>query len=147
MGRCSNVSWPAIFLVTAIASLFMLMVWFIRCLVRLGDSSQSPDEEVWGWDWYDVAAGLSLFILAALVGVLVSCRGHARELLVSSDPKVLSAPHPRHITPVRMWTPQITKIEPRVTAAARVQIVTPERMAKLAPAPRQVPRNPYSPLW
>lgn len=89
MGRASNVAWPSMFIVTAVSILCLMLVWFIRSILRYIDNTHTPDDEVWGLDWFDVLAGVGLFIFVVVAGVVIACRGHQKVILISSNPTVL----------------------------------------------------------
>jgi hypothetical protein len=149
MGRASNVSWPSIFIVTAVSALCLMLVWFIRSIVRLTDHANTTDDmPVWSIDWYDGLAGIGVFIFVVVVGVMISCRGHQNTILVSSDPIKLSSSHDSHITPVQSYTPPASPVVVFLTPPALQKPLPYAGYFKNAFAPVDAntqPANPYSP--
>jgi hypothetical protein len=143
MGRCSHVSWPRVLLVTCIAVVAFLLVWFIRCLIRVYEDDRPSSEAVWSADWCDVVAGCALFILSAIAGIIIACTGAQHVLLVTSDPKLLSAPMPSHVTPIRQWTHQVHPTTEKKPSALDMPSPTRYPVQQTPNFPRKkLPRDP-----
>jgi|SanBayMetagenome_1026888.scaffolds.fasta_scaffold04408_5 hypothetical protein len=148
MGRASNVAWPSMFIVTAVSILCLMLVWFIRSILRYIDNTHTPDDEVWGLDWFDVLAGVGLFIFVVVAGVVIACRGHQKVILISSNPTVLSSPQPTHTTPVQSYQTSnvfTTSHDPvYLTPPALQKTMLPYAVDPFAPIPLTVNNPPLS---
>jgi hypothetical protein len=166
----ANVSWSSYTIVLSLATLALLPVWLIRCLVRYADHHRPADEEVWDADWFDVAGGVSIFVLVALVGVIASSSSPPQPvLLVTDSVEVLSSNLPAHVTSVQRWrreqhspspsTPSVLAVHARpapasIPIAIHMPKVSVAMFASPAP-PHQTPQrshfnihdsDPFAPL-
>ena len=122
MGLFRTFRWSSYLLLLSVSTIALLIVWFSRSIVRLC----VPDEQdgpVWTADFYDVGAGVALFVLVALVGTVVMFANSRQPILLVSD--VLYTNLPSHITPVQRWRPKPPPPPPPPVPPPQLPLHTP----------------------
>ncbi len=141
-------TWTIFFAILAAGIFAMLIVWFIRSIIRLVEND--PEVDVWAADRFDVSAGVCLFIVTVLVGVLIANARSPQKLIIFSSQVQGSDLQLRSqgtVSPPQLLTPQgLPALQSSRAVVARGESFTELQMLVTPKLEAQSPGEPQPSL-